>query len=505
MVATVRNLTSASATSEYFQRDGGYYLPAGGNGADLRAKREEHRDASAWHGRGAAALGLRPGRRVSAAMFEKLLQGYVPGWDIRLGRRRCDRHEHRPGFDITFSAPKSASLAALLPTKNHPRGDRAVLRAHDEAVRATLDWIEATFLETRGWDPATGRRPRVRAPWMVAATFRHIASRNLDPQLHTHAVIANMTRDGEGRWKSVEPTLLHRNARLIGAYYRNELARRLIARGYSILPSMAGRIPSFEIAGYDRRVRETFSTRRMEVLAYVENRGLEYTQASTQIAALATRARKSEPVRATLQKVWAEQALEVGLDTVPSVSRSRGEVSLPAVPSALEIVGRAMRQLEERRSVFAASELEALALGHSPGRHSIDAIRDAVEWMIRDAHLVEAKLSRSDRAFVTDRALKAERSVIAMMKSGVGAGIPLAGEEEVAVHLAGAGLTEGQGDAVRTVLLARNRNRSLLYGVSTLALPTLIAVTRFRPYALLDFRRRSLVSDRVYVNNFKDI
>ena len=295
------------------------------------------------------------------------------------------------------------------------------------------------------------------APWMVAATFRHIASRNLDPQLHTHAVVANMTRDGRGRWKSVEPTLLHRNARLMGAYYRNELARRLIARGYAILPAMAGRIPSFEMAGYDRRVCETFSTRRAEVLAYVKARGLEYTQASTQVAALATRARKTEPVRATLQSAWAERARAMGLDTARPVARSRGEVSLPAAPSPLEIVGRAMRQLEERRSVFSGSELEALALGHSPGRHSIDAIRDALEWMVRDGHLVEARLSRADRAFVTDRALKAERSVITMMRSGLGAGTALAGEAEVAAHLAGAGLTEGQEEAVRTALLARDR------------------------------------------------
>ena len=119
------------------------------------------------------------------------------------------------------------SLAALLPTEEHPHGDRAVKRAHDGAVRETLDWIEATLLETRGWDPATRRRPRVKAPSMVAALFRHIASRNLDPQLHTHAVIANVTRNEDGRWKSVEPTLLHRNARLIGAYYRDRLARQL--------------------------------------------------------------------------------------------------------------------------------------------------------------------------------------------------------------------------------------------------------------------------------------
>ena len=113
-----------------------------------------------------------------------------------------------------------------------------MLRCHDEAVKATLDWIEETLVQTRGYDPATGRRPRVKGHGMAAALFRHIASRNLDPQLHTHAVVANMTRDAEGRWKSIEPTELHRNAILIGAYYRDQLARRLIAKGYSILPAM---------------------------------------------------------------------------------------------------------------------------------------------------------------------------------------------------------------------------------------------------------------------------
>ena len=455
MVARVRNLTSSSSTAEYFHEEGGYYAAAGGDREAARAKAAEHRLASAWYGQGLAALGLKAGQKVSAGTFETLLQGHVIGTGIRLGRKRDGKHEHRPGFDITFSAPKSVSLAALLPTRKHPRGDRGVLRCHDEAVKATLDWIEETLLQTRGYDPATGRRPRVRGRGMAAALFRHIASRNLDPQLHTHAVVANMTRDGEGRWKSIEPTELHRNAILIGAYYRDQLARRLIGKGYSIMPAMAGRMQSFEIAGYDRRVRDAFSTRRKQMEAYMDEKGWDHSQAAAQIAALATRARKAEPLHAMLRTIWANRARELG--DLPIVYRSRNRVSLPAVPSALEIVGRAMEHLEERQSVFAAHQLEAHALGHSPGRHTLEAIRDAIAWMVRDRHLVEAGLRRTDRAFVTDRALKAERKVIATMKAGIDEGMALGTERQVVAHLAGAGLTEGQEEAVRTILLTPDR------------------------------------------------
>ena len=455
MVAKVRNLTSSSSTAEYFHEEGGYYAAAGGDREAARAKAAEHRLASAWHGQGLAALGLRAGQKVSATTFETILQGHVLGTNIRLGRKRDGRHEHRPGFDITFSAPKSVSLAALLPTRKHPRGDRGVLRCHDEAVKATLDWIEETKLQTRGWDPETRRRPRVKGHGMAAALFRHIASRNLDPQLHTHAVVANMTRDAEGRWKSTEPTELHRNAILFGAYYRDQLARRLIAKGYSVVPAMAGRMQSFEIAGYDQRVRNAFSTRRRQILTYLDEQGWDHGQAAAQIAALATRKRKAEPLHAMLRTVWAARARELG--EVPVVRRSQRGVSLPAAPSALEIVGRTMEHLEERQSVFGAHHLEALALAHSPGRHTLEAIRDAIAWMVRDGHLVEATLRRADRSFVTDRTLKAERKVIAAMKAGMGEGMALADEEAVAAHLAGARLTEGQKEAVRTILLTPDR------------------------------------------------
>lgn len=122
--------------------------------------------------------------------FISILSGEVPGTDVTLGRVIDGERQHRPGWDMTFSAPKSVSLEALY------RGRRAVMHAHDEAVRATLGWIEQEHLQTRGYDPATGRRPREAADGMVAATFRHMASRNNDPQLDTSkCLIQNWPKD----------------------------------------------------------------------------------------------------------------------------------------------------------------------------------------------------------------------------------------------------------------------------------------------------------------------
>ena len=167
MVATVVELRSSATAVTYFERDG-YY-----------AKNDaEHRQASFWYGDAAKALGLKA--HVRPSRFESVLSGYVPGTELRLGRMREGEHDHRPGWDITLSAPKSVSLEALV------MGDRRVIRAHDEAVRATLKFVESDLLQTRGWDPATRRRPRVKAEGMVVAGFRHLASRDQDPQLHTH-------------------------------------------------------------------------------------------------------------------------------------------------------------------------------------------------------------------------------------------------------------------------------------------------------------------------------
>ena len=450
MVATVTRLKAAATTVHYFEVDG-YYA----------RNDPEHRKASGWYGEAASSLGLHG--PVKPKRFEEILAGYVAGTDIRLGRLRDGEHQHRPGVDVTFSAPKSVSLEALVYAA--PKTGARVVRAHDEAVRATLGFIETELLQTRSYDPATGRRPRVEADGMAAATFRHLASRNLDPQLHTHAVIANMTRGRNGEWRSAEFTAVERSKLLIGAYYRNELRTRLEEIGYATVPTLVGRMPGFEIAGYGKPMLDAFSTRRREMLDYMHAHGWENTPARAQQAALYTRQRKAEPDRQVLRETWQERAQELGPARDRDIARGRDGIGASATPvpetraqpSALAVVRQAVEHLEERRTVFSANELRAWALAHGGGRHSLDALDAGIARLRRDGHLVEATARRADLAFVTDRARNAERDIVAGMRAGLNAGRSLAPAEAVDARLDAAGLNPGQRDAARTILLSPHR------------------------------------------------
>ena len=496
MTATVVVVRSSAKAVIYYERDA-YYA----------RNDPEHRQASFWYGDAAKALGLRA--HVHPSRFEAVLSGYVPGTDLRLGRMREGQHEHRPGWDITLSAPKSVSLEALV------MGDRRVIRAHDEAVRATLDFVEAELLQTRGWDPATRRRPRVSANGMVVAGFRHLASRDQDPQLHTHCVLANMTRTASGEWRSVEPTKIRRSQKLIGAYYRNELARRLQALGMAVAPRMVGPVPGFELAGYERSFIDAFSGRRRAILEYLEQKELPYTAENTQMAALHTRRRKEDRTLADLVPEWRARAQALGLVRermalrpprpldpltgeqvrVPRVPapdlpaneirsqkrapalpklprdgvaegaearltgagfRAPAELSLKPERGVLEAVARAVAHVAERRTAVPEAEIRAVALGHAPGRYTLAEVDAAIARLVRDGELIEVERRGMDRAFVTDRAVKAERQVLASMRAGRGKGTALANGEMVEKRLEPSRLTRGQREAVRTVLLSND-------------------------------------------------
>ena len=486
MVASIGAVASPAQGASYYERDG-YY-----------AKEDPaHRQASAWTGKGAAALGLQG--PVDPDTFRAVLEGRVPdGSGRRLGRVGKDpgtpesgAFHHRPGRDLTFSAPKSVSLAALV------GGDARAVDAHDRAVVRALDWFERNAAETRMKDPETGRMMRTGGQKTVIATFRHDASRNLDPALHTHSVIANMVRGEDGKWRTMANERLYASKMLLGALYRNELAGELARLGYGIEKTHAdGR---FEIAGVPRNVIDAYSTRRAEIEAAVAERGANGTaenQRLAQRAALYTRAAKRDVDRAALRESWLEQAAALGFDAGGLVTEARsrspamdaargmgreeaggraavetaGDGGAPAAAPAREdraaitpespaakAAKWAVAHLSEREAVFSRTDLLAAALAFGPGAAPTREIEREVAALEKAGTLHAARLRGMDGLLTTDRALADERETIVLMKAGQGRGAAPMRGRAVDKALRNGPLTRGQREAVKLILSAKDR------------------------------------------------
>ena len=466
MVTSIGAVASPSQGAHYYEADG-YYA----------RDDPEHRAASAWAGRGAEALGL--DGPVDADAFRAVLEGEVPdGSGKRLGRRMGDGGiVHRPGRDLTFSAPKSASLAALV------GGDGRIVEAHDRAVGRALDRFERNAAETRMQDRPTGRMVRAGDQRTVVARFRHETSRNLDPALHTHSVIANMLLGPDGKWRTMANESLYGSKMLLGALYRSELAGELARLGYGIERTHAdGR---FEIAGVSREVIAAFSTRRAEIEAAMAGRGFGSTaenQHAARRAALMTRAAKRDVDRDALRETWAKQAAELGFDAgalvAEAAARSLGGVEKEAgaardadlfehaarADPAREAVDWALAHLSERDAVFARTDLLAAALVYNPGAASIGEIERTVAGLRREGRLHDApgpesrsRAGRGSGGLTTDRAVADERETIALMRGGAGRGkAPMRGWR-VDRHLRKGPLTAGQREAVKLILSEKDR------------------------------------------------
>lgn len=104
---------------------------------------------------------------------------------------------------------------------------------------------------------------RATGNWIVAS-YTHDTSRQLDPQLHTHAVAANLTYDGtEGRWKALQVSGLYERRSYLTEVYRNALAREVRALGYEVenRHDVRGRDKGFEIAGFSQDLLDKYSQR----------------------------------------------------------------------------------------------------------------------------------------------------------------------------------------------------------------------------------------------------
>ncbi|TAJ72812.1 MAG: conjugative relaxase [Phenylobacterium sp.] len=457
-------------------------------------------EAQVWQGKGAELLGLVG--EVEADRFRQLLAGRVdPGSTARRSTR--DDAKTRIGIDLTFSAPKSVSLLALI------GGDTAVVAAHDRAVARTLEDVERCAQARQKIDgisqvETTGN--------LIIAKFRHETTRAYDPALHTHAVVMNLTRRADGEWRALHNDEIVRATAYMGAEYRAHLARELENLGHELRYGPQG---TFELARFSRNQVEAFSVRSREIEEELARKGLTRETASRaerQAATMETRGRKEPHLdRAELHAEWGERAREVGLD-LQAGPRARGLFKIvqslwsPAKVAehikARLAVASAMRHIGERDAAVSNERLVAKALeygmdGVRPGaifaaiREAVadgeivaeaprffaageraeaartvdDLVRELVAEgqrepvaleLVQDA-IMAGRLIEAPRRYTTSQAIGREEKVLRIEREGRGALTPLAKDESALGRLLQTRLNAGQLEAVRVILTTPNR------------------------------------------------
>ncbi len=346
---------AADRASAYYSQTDGYYS-------------ERETAPSQWQGQGAARLGLRG--PVSAETFAQLLNGRTPdGSDELVAGSPANDGAHRAGYDLTFSAPKSVSIVSLV------GGDERLIRAHDEAVKATLSYAESRYAESRQYIDGTQRRVQT-GNWTIA-TFQHSTSRELDPQLHSHCIVLNVTQREDGQWRAITGEKLLSAKMELGAIYRNELAARVQQLGYRMDWGEKG---LWEIHGVSQVMIEAFSRRREQIQLVVEDLRSHYPGVDAsklrEWAALGSRQAKQTGIdQDTLRQAWQERAALVHGQEVQTLI------------------------VEARRRSGAAESGRGEDGSHSPDR--VHAPSPDVTWLdARDiARLAAQRLTESESVF----------------------------------------------------------------------------------------------------------
>lgn len=439
---SMANISVGQASSGYYRQDG-YYAKDG----------DEAKEASLWFGKGAEAAGL--SGNVDPKTFDDVMKGINPD-GVQMGRKNSEGQiEHRAGTDLTFSPSKSVSIVGLV------GGDERVIQAHDAAVKTALAHVEEKFLNTRIWNAEKGAQETVGDQKMFAGVFRHNTSRNMDPQLHSHAVVANMTIGEDGKWRSIDNSKIFDNQHHIGGVYQNALAQELTSRGFDI--ERVGKHGYVEIKGIPEDLKELFSTRREEIKEALKGSDYPASAAAAARVAVFTRNAKEQNVdRAALLQVWRDEAAAKGLDAKAfealrdATSRSR-ELNLnDRRADADKAVTYAIAHISERASVYQRDAVELAALSVTKQASHVD-IAASIERKLSSGDLIQSVAKGFENALTDKVSIRNEIAVLDEYSFGKGAGKPQATERIVTRAIRTDTLNDGQMNAVKTALTTEDR------------------------------------------------
>ena len=417
---SISKIKSSKNAGHYYEKDD-YYAKDDPN----------HKKLSQWFGNGAKDLNLKG--NVQKDQFQAILDGHLPG-GTKIGIKKDGKLIHDPGRDLTFSAPKSVSIMALI------YNDTRLLEAHDKAVLSTLEEIEENYFYTRIKQGKNFKIEKINH--LIGATFRHHLSRDLDPQLHTHSVIANITKDKNGKFKSALFDKIYDNKKHLGMIYRSNLAFEVKKLGYEI--EINGKECFFEINSVPKEIRDIFSSRSKKIREFS---GQNASQKELEKAALLTRNPKKQVSKENYQQIWQEKIKEFydqqslthsnhntdkSVNTISTSQDNKNsfqaKYKTPIIPkeiisittkqtmkNAVTAVNHAIKHLSERQTVFTYNELCKSALSDKLSETLPKNIGIAINLLVSNHQLLIKKSDSNDHVEKTNSdtsKLKIDKSVI---------------------------------------------------------------------------------------------
>ena len=406
---TIRAMSDGSRYSERHLQHSDYYA-------------EGERITGTWQGHGAELLGL--SGEVESEQFEALRQGLDPNTGEFLRQRHsadrigADGNVHSRGrnlYDFTISAPKSVSVMAKV------GGDERLIEAHRKAVDEALKELEVQAASRVRKDGANDDRTTGN---LVLAVYHHDTSRELDPQLHTHAVAANLTYDGtEGSWKALQASDIYEQRAYLTEVYRNALAREVRSLGYEVEDrrDTKGKDRGFEIKGVSPELIDKYSQRSQQrdraIEEFTKENGRKPTDNEVAVLVRESRAEKlveistDEVHSLQIERLSPDEAL--GLDQLREDSLDRGSGS--ERESARESLDYAEQHVFERVSVARDYELFTEALRHGRGRIAVDELKGS--FALQEG---SGEVLRAGKDIATRETLERERDMISRIDRGIG-------------------------------------------------------------------------------------
>jgi len=382
-----------------------------------------------WHGKLSEKFGL--SGAVGAEEFARLSEGQRPQTGEQLVRHRKVQEyesdsgktvtpvEHRAGWDATFSAPKSVSLAALV------GGDDRVREAHRAAVTVALDELERYTQARLG-----GNRVAETTGQFVVAKFEHDTARPVDgyaaPQLHTHAVVFNMTERENGTIRALQPQGFFDSQQFATAVYQSELTFRLRGHGYEI---ELGRSGAPEIKGFTQEYLDASSPRRQQIVEAVARSGFSGPEAA-QIAAHNTRDGKQILSPAEVMAAHQQIAAEFGNQADKVVAKAqerRQSFATERLPDerrqqAQSAVTFARDRSFEREAVTDERAIFVDAMRRGMGQTTYPEVRANFEARVASGEFrtVAGEKHDTGRQFTTAETIRAEKEIVQKVLNGQG-------------------------------------------------------------------------------------